>query len=159
MNTFTITGNICNELKLKVGEKQKKYLHIQLADNQRYRKNNDKSNFFWLVAFGSEAENAATYLDKGSLITANCHIENNNRVDENGNTIYQNTILVNRIEYLDARVKQKAPADNAKQNVGNEKNDSASINNTNESDNNLDELTKDYLNSIGVDEDVFMNKG
>jgi single-strand DNA-binding protein len=57
--------------------------------------------------WGNQAENAAKFLKKGSHVSVEGRLENND-YEKNGETIYSNNHVVEEIEYLDSRAESEA---------------------------------------------------
>lgn len=97
MNKVVLIGRITRELELK-GDGDRKHTRFNLAIN---RPGQDKgADFPSVVVFGRQAENAVKYLAKGRLVGIEGHI-NTSKYDKEGKTIYDTSVIADRVEYLE----------------------------------------------------------
>jgi single-strand DNA-binding protein len=74
--------------------------HISVAVNRAYTKEGGPdSDFFRVTLFGKQAELVERYLSKGKKVGVEGRIQNDN-YERDGQTIYRDSIIGNRIEFL-----------------------------------------------------------
>lgn len=64
------------------------------------------ADFFRITCFGRTAEFAKDYLKKGTKIAIEGRIENNNYTDANGNKVFRDQIIAERIEFCESKKAQ-----------------------------------------------------
>ena len=97
MNIIAQLGRISSDLELKTGKSGKEYLGFSLAVNRPFAK--DKTDFFSVVAFGTNAEFIAKYFKKGQLIGIQGYLISDDYVDSNGVKHYQTKIVANQVSF------------------------------------------------------------
>jgi single-strand DNA-binding protein len=74
--------------------------HINIAVNRTYTKEGGPdSDFFRVTLFGKQAELVERYLSKGKKVGVEGRIQNDN-YERDGQTVYRDSIIGNRIEFL-----------------------------------------------------------
>lgn len=61
------------------------------------------ATFMTMDVWGKQAENAAKYLDKGSLVQVKGVVINNNYQNKDGEKVYSNKYTASTINYLDSK--------------------------------------------------------
>lgn len=95
MNKFLFKGYIGN---IKEG---KKCLFVSIATQRNYKnaEGEYESDWFNCVAFQHTAEFINKYFHKGDMIIAEGVIQNNNYENEDGDTVYQNSFIIQNVEF------------------------------------------------------------
>ena len=97
MNDTAHLGRITNDLEVKEGKSGKSYISFNIAVNRPFTK--DKTDFFSVVAFGTNAEFIAKYFKKGQLIGIQGFLISDDYVDSNGVKHYQTKIVANQVSF------------------------------------------------------------
>lgn len=99
------------------GENRLARTTIAVISNKRTKDRNSgeikerTSRVRWTL-FGTSAENATKYLSKGSHVSVNGRLENND-YEKDGETKYEFNFIATEIEYLDSKVESEARAAHA----------------------------------------------
>lgn len=70
---------------------------------KRAKQDGPSADFFNCVAFNGIAKTISEYLQKGSLIYVEGDMQNNNWVDKDGNTHYDNQIIIESFEFTPSK--------------------------------------------------------
>ena len=105
MNNLVLIGNLTQDVEVTSygkGKNKGKVANFCIAVNRQYKDDNGEypTDFFYLTAFGKQAEFLEEYTEKGCKIAVSAELRNNNYEDKEGNLVYTNQILVNNIEIL-----------------------------------------------------------
>ena len=102
MNKFIISGYVAKNLTLKCTTSGTNLTSICIADNYSYVKDGqkvEKTNFFYISAYGDIAKNVVKHCGKGSYIIIEARLENDN-YEKDGKKIYTNQIIASKIEFV-----------------------------------------------------------
>ena len=100
MNQVVLIGRLTRDPELRfVPSSGKAVANFTLAVDRVYSREKE-ADFFRIVVWGKQAENVATYLQKGSQCAVSGSIHNNNYTDRDGNMRYSTDINADRVEFL-----------------------------------------------------------
>lgn len=101
MNSINLTGNICNDLELKVTPSKKSVLTFNLAVKRPFTK--DTTDFIPIVAWEQSAEYLAKYGKKGSRVAVSGKLTTRKYQDkdENNRTAYE--VVADTVELMDSK--------------------------------------------------------
>lgn len=86
---------------------------FNLAVDRSFKKEGqDTADFFQLTAFGKRAEFADKYAKKGVKFLVTGHINNNNYTDKEGKKHYQDSYIVDSIEFCEKKGSDDKPKQN-----------------------------------------------
>lgn len=97
MNKVILTGNLTKEVELRYTTKNIAVAHFTIAVN---RDKKDESDFLNCVAYGNQAELITKYLDKGSRVGIDGHIQTGSYENKEGKKVYTTDIIVDKVEFL-----------------------------------------------------------
>lgn len=112
MNKVILMGRLTadigeNDVKYTAGDSPMCIVSFRLAVDKGFKNKNNPdaptADFFRITAFGKTGELAKNYLHKGSKIVVEGRIENNNFTDANGNKVYRDQIIAERIEFAESK--------------------------------------------------------
>lgn len=104
MNKFIGIGNITRNLELKYTTTNKAILETNIAIKRGFT---DETDFITIQVWNKQAENLAKYCGKGSRILVEGEIRVTSYKNKEDKTIYKTYIMVNNVEYLESKPKQK----------------------------------------------------
>ena len=116
MNKWIVMGRLTADLtdddvKYVGGENPTCRATFRIAVDKDFKNKNNPdaptADFFRIVAWGKLGEFAKNYLHKGTKILMEAHIENNNYTDANGNKVYRDQIVADRIEFAESKKAQE----------------------------------------------------
>ena len=107
MNKLYCTARLTRDIELKTSSSGMAIADIGLAIDNGMVKNEKDTLFLSAKAFDKMAENAAKYLGKGSLISCDITIRNNNFEDKEGNKRYGHEFIINSMNYLSTKPKDE----------------------------------------------------
>jgi single-strand DNA-binding protein len=100
MNLVVMVGNLTRDPEVRYSQGGTAVAHINIAVNRSFTKEGGPdADFFRVTVFGKQAELVERYLSKGRKVGIEGRIENNN-YEKDGQTVYQDSIIANRIEFL-----------------------------------------------------------
>jgi single-strand DNA-binding protein len=100
MNLVVLVGNLTRDPEVKYMQNGTAVAHINIAVNRTYTKEGGPdADFFRVTLFGKQAELVERYLSKGRKVGVEGRIQNDN-YEREGQTIYRDSIIANRIEFL-----------------------------------------------------------
>jgi single-strand DNA-binding protein len=115
MNKVIMSGNICNDLELKVNG-ELKTLGVRLAVRRSFKTNGQyQSDFISMTAFDKTAELLSKYSHKGDTIQVVGRLQNCNYQKQDGSTVYQDKVIIESVEFLGKREEEPAQEEKAKQ--------------------------------------------
>ena len=82
---------------------------FSIAVDRRFKKSDEASDFFDIVAFGKQAEFVSSFLKKGVKIVMEGRLQNNNYTNKEGKKVYANQIVAESLEFAESK---KAAAEN-----------------------------------------------
>jgi single-strand DNA-binding protein len=108
MNSVNIVGRVVREPEVKKGLAGVAYCSFTVAVDDFYAKNRAKetgkniktADFFRIVSFGKQAENAAKYLKKGFNVAVSGRLKTD-RYEKDGTIRYSTDILAEKIQFLE----------------------------------------------------------
>lgn len=103
MNKVILIGNLVKDAEFKELKNDTYVLNLNLAVNNSYT---DSADFFYLKGFGERWKKVSEYLTKGTKISIEAHLKNNNFTDEDGYTEFRNDIIIDNLELLGSSQKQ-----------------------------------------------------
>lgn len=99
MNKVIITGNLTKAVELRYTKDNLAIAHFTVAVN---RDKKDEADFLNCIAYGNQAETITKYLDKGSKVGIDGHIQTGS-YEKEGKKIYITEIAVDKIEFLSSK--------------------------------------------------------
>ena len=100
MNLVVLVGNLTRDPEVRYSANGNPIAHINIAVNRTFtREGGPDADFFRVTVFGKQAELVERYLSKGRKVGIEGRIENSN-YEKDGNKVYQDSIIANRIEFL-----------------------------------------------------------
>jgi single-strand DNA-binding protein len=112
MNKVIMSGNICNDLELKVNG-ELKTLGVRLAVRRSFKVNGQyQSDFISMTAFDKTAELLSKYSHKGDSIMVVGRLQNCNYQKQDGSTVYQDKVIIESVEFLGKREETSVEEEN-----------------------------------------------
>ena len=105
MNIIILTGRLTRDPEVRHG-KETDVAHFTLAVDD-FANGEKTADFFDCVAFGNLAKFADDYLKKGVLVNVCGRLKNNNYTDKNGNKQYGTQVVLSKIEFGEAKKKER----------------------------------------------------
>ena len=108
MNKVILIGNLTKAVEIRFTQTKLAIANFTIAVS-RETKNKDgnyESDFINCIAFGKTAEMMNKYLDKGSKIMVEGHIQTGS-YEKDGKRIYTTNVAVERVEFVDKLSKEK----------------------------------------------------
>lgn len=105
MNTVNLTGRITKDLETKYTNNNKTVCEFSLAVN---RVGQEQTDFINCQIWGTQAENLSKYQGKGSLVGIVGSLRVDAYKDKDNNNRYKTYVLVNNVEYLEAKKETSA---------------------------------------------------
>jgi single-strand DNA-binding protein len=103
MNLVVLVGNLTRDPEVRYAASGNAVANINIAVNRSFTKEGGPdADFFRVTVFGKQAELVERYLSKGRKVGIEGRIQNDN-YEKEGQTIYRDTIIANRIEFLSPR--------------------------------------------------------
>jgi single-strand DNA-binding protein len=103
MNLVVLIGNLTRDPDVKYAQSGMAVAHINVAVNRfSSKEGGPDADFFRVTLFGKQAELAERYLSKGKKVSVVGRIQNDN-YEKDGQTIYRDSIIANRVEFLSPR--------------------------------------------------------
>jgi single-strand DNA-binding protein len=100
MNLVVLVGNLTRDPEVRYTQSGLAVANINIAVNRISTKDGGPdADFFRVTIFGKQAELAERYLAKGRKVGIEGRIQNDN-YEKEGQTIYRDTIIANRMEFL-----------------------------------------------------------
>jgi len=100
MNLIVLVGNLTRDPEIRETQSGSKVGNITIAVNRDYHKEGQPdADFFRVTVFGKTAELCERYLSKGKKVGIEGRIQNDN-YEKDGQTVYRDTIIANRVEFL-----------------------------------------------------------
>jgi single-strand DNA-binding protein len=100
MNLVVLVGNLTRDPEVRYTQSGLAVANINIAVNRFNAKDGGPdADFFRVTVFGKQAELAERYLSKGRKVGIEGRIQNDN-YEKEGQTVYRDTIIANRIEFL-----------------------------------------------------------
>ncbi|MDR3225553.1 MAG: single-stranded DNA-binding protein [Clostridiales Family XIII bacterium] len=100
MNLVVLVGNLTRDPEVRYTQSGSAVANVNIAVNRSFTKEGGPdADFFRVTVFGKQAELVERYLSKGRKVGIEGRIQNDN-YEKEGQTIYRDTIIANRIEFL-----------------------------------------------------------
>ena len=106
MNVVVLIGRLVRdpEIRYTSGQTQTAIVNFRIAVDRRFkREGQPDADFFTASAFGKMAEFVGKYFHQGSKIVIQGRIQNDNYTDKNGNTVYNQTIIAENVEFGESK--------------------------------------------------------
>lgn len=147
MNRVVLVGRLTKDPELKYTPNGVPVATFTLAVNRNYANHQGErdADFINIVVWRKPAENAATFLKKGSLAGVDGKITTRNFEGQDGKRVYITEVTAESIQFLEPK----------KQNNNQERQETGNYNNYNQSNNQKEETKNNYTR---VD-DPFANSG
>ena len=114
MNKAMLTGRLGRDPELLYTRKGTPVLSMRIATNESYTDKDgnkvDKAEWHTVICFSRLAENCASYLKKGSLVSLDGSLQTRKWQDKDGNDRYTTEIRARHIEFL-SRAQQEPQDD------------------------------------------------
>ena len=104
MQRYIATGNLTRNLELRYTKDNKPVIETVLAVRRGFT---DETDFITIQVWNKQAENLAKYCGKGSKILVEGEIRVTSYKNKEDKTIYKTYVMVNNVEYLESKPKQK----------------------------------------------------
>ena len=98
MNKFYGIGNLTKAVEVRYTQQGLAVSNFTLAIKREMKE--DETDFLSCVAYGKTAELVSKYLDKGSKIAVEGHIQTGSYENKEGKKVYTTDIVVDRVEFL-----------------------------------------------------------
>lgn len=105
MNRVELVGRLTAKPELRYTSSNMAYTRFSVAINRTNlnAQGERETDFINVVVWGKQAENAANYLDKGSLVGVEGSIQTGSYTDKDGNKRNSFDVRANRVEFLSSR--------------------------------------------------------
>lgn len=110
INSVVLTGRLTKDVDLRVTNSGKNVARFTLAVDRNY-KSDQQADFFTVSVWGKQAENTATYCNKGSLVGIQGHLRSGS-YDKNGQKVYFVDVEADSVQFLDTRSKSHDTSQN-----------------------------------------------
>ena len=104
MQRYIATGNLTRNLELRYTKDNKPVIETVLAVRRGFT---DETDFITIQVWNKQAENLSKYCGKGSKILVEGEIRVTSYKNKEDKTIYKTYVMVNNVEYLESKPKQK----------------------------------------------------
>ena len=109
MNKVILTGRLTRDPELRYTGSNIPVATFSLATNRPVVRDGERvADFINCIVWNKQAENLVKYQSKGNLIAVEGNIRTDSYKDKDGNTRYKTYVLVNTIEYLEAKKPENA---------------------------------------------------
>ena len=98
MNSVCFTGNICNDIELKVTPTGKSVCSFNYAVHRPYTK--DTTDFFTVVCWDKQAESVSQHCKKGTQIGVTGMLTSRKYTDKDGNNRTVIEITANSVDFV-----------------------------------------------------------
>lgn len=111
MNKIILTGRITKEFELRYTREGKAFTSFNLAVDKNLSKDKKQeleasgkatADFPRVIVWGSQAENLAKYMKKGSKILVEGRIQTGRYQASSGDTVYTTDVLAEHVEFLES---------------------------------------------------------
>ena len=104
MQRYIATGNLTRNLELRYTKDNKPVIETVLAVRRGFT---DETDSITIQVWNKQAENLVKYCGKGSRILVEGEIRVTSYKNKEDKTIYKTYVIVNNVEYLESKPKQK----------------------------------------------------
>lgn len=105
MNVICIIGRLTKDIELKSSTSGTSYTQNSIAVDRKGKEK--ETDFFNISAFGKTAEFMEKYFHKGSKVAITGHLQSGSYTDKNGNKVNSVTIIVDQIDFCEAKGESK----------------------------------------------------
>ena len=104
MNSVNLVGRLTKDLELRKTQSGESFLYFSVAVNRTFTNKNGEreADFINCVAWRRQAENMATYLGKGSLVSVSGRISTRN-YEQNGQRVFVTEVVADSVQFLESR--------------------------------------------------------
>lgn len=96
-------GRLVKDVEIRYAQNGTAIAKFTIAVDRRFkREGQPDADFFKCTSFGKQAEFVEKYFKKGSRILLEGELQNNN-YEKDGQTVYDNQILVNNVEFCESK--------------------------------------------------------
>ena len=103
MNNCIMYGRLSKDVELRYSSNRMAVGRFSLAVNRQYQKQDKKTDFFNMVAFGTVAENIEKFFRKGSRIVVRCHAQQEEYTNKDGKKVNTIEFIVDSFSFVDTR--------------------------------------------------------
>ncbi|MED4594656.1 single-stranded DNA-binding protein [Bacillus safensis] len=103
LNRVVLTGRLTKDPNLKYTPNGHAVCMFTLAVNRKKATENDKADFFNCIVWRKQAEAAANYLSKGSLIGVDGRLETRNYENQQGQRVFVTEVQVETVQFLESK--------------------------------------------------------
>lgn len=113
MNKWIIMGRVVadidesKDVRYTTGDNATCITNFRIAVDKNYKNKNNpdapNADFFRMVCFGKTGEFAKNYLHKGTKILVEARVENANYKDAEGNMVYRDQYIADKIEFAESK--------------------------------------------------------
>ena len=113
MNLAVMIGYLTRDPETRVTESQLSITRFSVAISRGKDKNGEDrgADFPTVVVFGKQAENCERYLNKGSQVGVQGHIQTGSYTNKDGNKVYTTEVIADRVEFLGSKNTDSKPKD------------------------------------------------
>ena len=121
INNVVLIGRLTKDIELKSTQNGIAVTSFTLAVNRPFKnqQGENEADFINCVAWRKQAENAAKFLGKGSLIGVEGRIETRNYEGQDGKRVYVTEVVADRIQFIETKgnnsAQESTPAQNFNQ--------------------------------------------
>ncbi|QOY37658.1 single-stranded DNA-binding protein [Anaerobacillus isosaccharinicus] len=114
LNSVNLIGRLTRKPEMKYTPNGIAVGNVNLAVNRAYLNQEGKreADFIQVIAWKKLIENAATHLDKGSLISVEARIQTRSYENNEGKKVFVTEIVADKIHYLDTKGKGNNSSNN-----------------------------------------------
>ena len=104
MNKFIGIGNLTKAVELRYTQKGMAVANFTIAISREIKKEDGTydADFINCVAYGKQAEALSKYLEKGSSIAIEGHIQTGS-YEKDGKKVYTTDVVVEKVQFLDSK--------------------------------------------------------
>jgi len=104
MNSVNLVGRITKDLELRKTQSGESFLYFTVAVNRTFTNKDGQreADFINCVAWRRQAENMATYIGKGSLISVDGRISTRS-YEQNGQRVFVTEVVAENVQFLESR--------------------------------------------------------
>ena len=108
MNVVILMGRLTKDPEVRYSTEGTAIARYSLAVDRRFKRDGQPTaDFFDCVCFGRGAEFAEKYLKKGTKISIQGRLQNDNYQGRDGRTVYRNEVYVETQEFAESKAAEK----------------------------------------------------
>ncbi|MEG2321877.1 MAG: single-stranded DNA-binding protein [Bacilli bacterium] len=109
MNKVILIGRLTAKPELKYSNTNIPYARFTVAVNRNFTGTDGKreADFIGVIVWRKQAENLCNYLNKGSQVALDGHIQTGSYTDKEGNKKYTTDIVAENVTFLDSKSQTK----------------------------------------------------